>query len=566
MGKFKARYVVIPILCLAVGGTAFVYVSVHRSKEIVNVAPVSEVQNEFNYMDDEFGAAATFYGKLEKGSFVNVKTDPELKIDSVNVKKGDTVKKGDVLITYDTHSLKDGVSDAQLQVKMITNEIQILDNDLSVLRQLQPSENAPAEDDGEPEDADSDETADVPQSRFAAVITERTMPVGGSGTQSDPLMYMAGVDTVISKEALAFLGSPETPVTAIVYVCSEDGAQLYAWLIDGSKIDAGSVSDFPVSTGVTVTPDGMIAYSGAGVEFAAFLTSAGAPMQGGSAIPEGYEMPEEYANYEVPEMPADSFDQSNELSLNDHYKYSAQEIRDMISSKEKEKSNLERQKKQAELNVKKFQKRAETGGEVAEIDGKVTFVAKDINHLSESGAYITVTNDAGMSVTSTVGEFSIDKVEVGTAVNLTNFETGALGTGVITEIGDLPVDQGGDSMASSMESQYSFTVTLDNEMEIGADSEVQISVPVKNADNVLILPGVLIRKEAGRSYVYIADENGLLKKQYITIGEQQYEINQVIGGLSPDDKIAFPYGNAKEGAQTKETDFYGMYYGTMMFY
>ena len=568
MGKFKARYVVIPLICLLGAGAVAGIISVRSSKNVVNVAPVSEIIAEYSYMDD-VDSGDKFYGKLQKGSFANVKADRELKIESVNVKKGDTVKKGDVLISYDIHSLEDSVADAELQIKTITNEIQILDNDLSVLRVLQPSENAP--EDYVPDDED-EETPDAPdekeEKKSDTHITDKTVPLAGTGSASDPLIYTAEYTTVIDRSALILFADEESPLTAVVYVMGEDGSQLYSLLVDGSKIDRTDVSDFSVNSGVTLTPDGMISYSGSGVAFVSFLTMGGQSIpEQPSELPEDFEMPE---NIELPEAPAEdpSAAQNYELSVNDNYKYSAKDIRDMISEKEKEKETLILQKKQAELDVRTAKHKAETGGEVAAIDGKVTFVAKDIYHLSESGAYITVTNDSGMSVTSTIGEFSLNKISEGREVKITNFETGAMCSGTITDISDTPAEAGSlqDQAGGGMESQYSFTVTLSEDLEISEDSEVQISVPTETGGDGFIISGTMVRSEGGRFYVYAVGEDGLLEKRYVTVGSIMYEEYYITDGLTADDFIAFPYGNAAEGMPVNKTDYNTVYFGASLFY
>ncbi len=568
MGKFKARYVVIPMICLLGAGAVAGIISARSSKNVVNVAPVSEIIAEYSYMDD-VDAGDKFYGKLQKGSFANVKADRELKIESVNVKKGDTVKKGDVLISYDIHSLEDSVADAELQIKTITNEIQILDNDLSVLRVLQPSENAP--EDYVPDDED-EETPDAPdekeEKKSDTHITDKTVPLAGTGSASDPLIYTAEYTTVIDRSALILFADEESPLTAVVYVMGEDGSQLYSLLVDGSKINRTDVSDFSVNSGVTLTPDGMISYSGSGVAFVSFLTMGGQSMpEQPSELPEDFEMPE---NIELPEAPAEdpSAAQNYELSVNDNYKYSAKDIRDMISEKEKEKETLILQKKQAELDVRTAKHKAETGGEVAAIDGKVTFVAKDIYHLSESGAYITVTNDSGMSVTSTIGEFSLNKISEGREVKITNFETGAMCSGTITDISDTPAEAGSlqDQAGGGMESQYSFTVTLSEDLEISEDSEVQISVPTETGGDGFIISGTMVRSEGGRFYVYAVGEDGLLEKRYVTVGSIMYEEYYITDGLTADDFIAFPYGNAAEGMPVNKTDYNTVYFGSSLFY
>ena len=566
MGKFKARYIVIPLIVLAAGGGIFGWTKAKNSEKIIKVAPVSAAADV--YYTDLSSSGDTFYGKLKKGSFINVKVSPELKIQSVNFKKGDIVRKGDVLISYDTHSLKDSVEDAELLVKTLKNNIQIVDNELDVLKRLQPSENAPQEEEEEEpqnSDTDSDSTPDqAPKSKYEARITKTSIPLAGIGTAEDPFIYIAGQTSVVSKELLSELSGK----TAVFYVCTEDDMQLFAKLIDGSKIDAASVQDYPLMDGVTVTPDGMIAFGGSSVDFASFLTmSAAAPQNPGD-----YTLPDNYYDMsEIPqlsELPEGNANASAEITLDDNYKFSAQELRDMIKEKEKSKADLDLQERQAELNVKKAKKLAQTGGEVATIDGKVTFVAKDIKHLSESGAYMTVNNDSGMSVTATVGEFSLDKVAEGMAVDITNYETGTEGTGTVTYINPEPSSQvgSGESNNGSLESQYEFTVTLDNDMEIGADSEVQLVVRNNDGTEGCVMPTSLIRTEGSRSYVLIKGEDGRLEKRYVKVGKKEYETALVTEGITGDDMICFPYGKAKVGSETVDTDFDSMYYDFGLFY
>ena len=64
-----------------------------------------------------------------------------------------------------------------------------------------------------------------------------------------------------------------------------------------------------------------------------------------------------------------------------------------------------------------------------------------------------------------------------------------------------------------------------------------------------------------QSYTY-KDDNGVLKKQKVTIGanvDGGYSV-LIKEGLSVDDKIAFPYGeDVKDGAKTVETTLEKMY-------
>ena len=80
--------------------------------------------------------------------------------------------------------------------------------------------------------------------------------------------------------------------------------------------------------------------------------------------------------------------------------------------------------------------------------------------------------------------------------------------------------------------------------------------------NGIVLDKAFVRSENGVSYVY-KDDNGILKKQILKVGGNVnggYSV-LVTGGITRDDRIAFPYGDTvKEGAVTEEvsvSDFYG---------
>ena len=70
-----------------------------------------------------------------------------------------------------------------------------------------------------------------------------------------------------------------------------------------------------------------------------------------------------------------------------------------------------------------------------------------------------------------------------------------------------------------------------------------------------------VRSENGNSYVY-KDDNGVLKKQKLIVGGNVnggYSV-LVTGGITRDDKIAFPYGDTvKEGAKTQEVSVDELY-------
>lgn len=572
MGKFKKRFVVIPILVLAIGGGVYAAAMAKRhSDSFVNVVSVAEADESYNmywWSNENFG------GTLKKGSVQNVTVNPTLKIDEVKVKKGDTVSKGDVLFTYDTKSLELNRDEAENNVKALENQITIANNELAVLKKLQPSENAPA--DYVPDDSnnfDSPLTPDEPTVEFEyeKEITPDSVPIMGDGSRDEPFVFYVGFDTVVTKEYLESLCEEENERFALFYVCDEEGNPIFARLVDGTKLDRENVDVWCVSDGVNIGEDGSVTFDGGSSAFASFIIQSQLPTGNGDIDPSEFEglggmdelfgYPEDsFVNNGDNSLGSDGSDY--EISEKDNYVFSKEELKNMISEKEKEIEQLGFQKRQAEINVKKALLLFETGAEVAELSGTVTFLAKDINSLSDSGAYITITSSSGMSVAASIGEFSLSKIAIGTPVTVTDWSSGNTYDGEITSISDKPLED----WATTTESYYEFIVTVDQEFDLGEESYVDISIVDEYSSGGIILMSIFVRSEGGRSYVMVVNDDNVLEKRYVTIGRNYYgEMQEVVNGLSYDDRIAIPYGKTEEGKPVKDVDYNTILWGSGLF-
>ena len=155
----------------------------------------------------------------------------------------------------------------------------------------------------------------------------------------------------------------------------------------------------------------------------------------------------------------------------------------------------------------------------------------------------------------------LETVKVGQAITATSWETGTTVNATITEISPYPStgnSYGGDGNPNS--SYYPFTAYVEDASGLSNGTGVQISMSTtdSNVDSskIICIDRAYVRTENGKSYVYKADENNRLKKQYITTGKIVYGQQIIIkSGLSLDDRIAFPYGKtAKEGVKVKDSD------------
>ena len=112
-------------------------------------------------------------------------------------------------------------------------------------------------------------------------------------------------------------------------------------------------------------------------------------------------------------------------------------------------------------------------------------------------------------------------------------------------------------------SYYAFTAVVDDKsLQFDTPDYVMVELQNSAADNgSMVLSKAFVKSENGKNYVY-KDDNGILKKQEIRVGatvDGGYDII-IKGGISSDDKLAFPYGkDAVEGAKTNEVTLDYMY-------
>ena len=244
---------------------------------------------------------------------------------------------------------------------------------------------------------------------------------------------------------------------------------------------------------------------------------------------------------------------------NDGSTYTAEELAQAIAEKKLEIQKLKLDERQANLKLKNYNKQMEESTVVSAVDGYV----KSINGSGDD-AYMVVDSENGLYVKTTVGELELENIAVDEVINCSSWDTGAVFTAKITEIDAFPASEDSSDYYGSSgnvnSSNYPVLAVIDEETAENLSEYESVSVNYPSASttdsNSVYIEKAYIRSENGQSYVYIADENGKLKKQYVRTGGTLWgyyiEVKQ---GLSTDDQIAFPYGKAvKEGAAVKLTN------------
>ena len=137
-----------------------------------------------------------------------------------------------------------------------------------------------------------------------------------------------------------------------------------------------------------------------------------------------------------------------------------------------------------------------------------------------------------------------------------SYETGEF-EAIVTNVSEYPVS-GNNYWGSGNPnvSYYGFSAEIPDQSTSHYNGEwINITIPtVSDKENSLVISKAFVRSENGNNYVY-KDVNGVLKKQYLAVGgnvDGGYSV-LVTGGLSRNDRIAFPYGDSVvEGAKTRE--------------
>lgn len=211
--------------------------------------------------------------------------------------------------------------------------------------------------------------------------------------------------------------------------------------------------------------------------------------------------------------------------------------------------------RESEIAITKLEKKVSKEVIYSKIDGIVAKVGDPLTGISEGNAFMTVKSKDGYYVKGTVSELMLDQVEEGTILNCSG-SSGSFDAEVV-DVSSYPGSSNsfmGNGNPNVSYYTYSATI-LDKDVEVSEDDWLSITLKRSSENSgVIVLDKAFVRSENGRYYVYM-DENGSLKKQFLTIGGNVNGGSSVLvkDGITREDKIAFPYGKSiKEGIKTKE--------------
>lgn len=244
--------------------------------------------------------------------------------------------------------------------------------------------------------------------------------------------------------------------------------------------------------------------------------------------------------------------------------YTAAQIAQMRNDQEKTIRDLEFQIKMAEADYKIMQKEVESGDVIAEFDGEVVSLISEDEAKINSQPFLKVSGGGGFYIRGSVSELDMEDLVIGQEVTINDWNTGSMVTGTIQSIGDYPTENYGWSSSQNPNvSYYPFTVFVDGSADLQEGYYVSIQYGTQGGESGNIyIEAPFLRQEGGRYFAYVMGENGTLEKRWVETGKtiwggQAYE---VLSGLTEEDMVCFPYGkNVREGAPAVEGDIRDLY-------
>ena len=268
-----------------------------------------------------------------------------------------------------------------------------------------------------------------------------------------------------------------------------------------------------------------------------------------------------YDDYTRP--PEDDTPQDDPIDTGPYY--TLEELVQMREDQQKKILDVEYNIKIAEAEYKIAQKEANDGNIYAEVDGTVVSALTEEEARANQTPIIKVSGGGGYYVTGTISELERDKLELGSEVTITDWRNGTMCSGTVQSIGDFPSSDRYYGNGNPNASFYPFTVLVDESADLVPGYYVNMEYTLTDSTpDGIYLSNAFVRTEQGASYVYIQGKNGRLERRDIVTGKSVWgSYVQILSGATRDDLFAFPYGKTvKEGAPTQQGDYSTLNEGT----
>lgn len=242
--------------------------------------------------------------------------------------------------------------------------------------------------------------------------------------------------------------------------------------------------------------------------------------------------------------------------------YTAAQIAELRSQQEKLIRDLALKIDMAEAEYKIMQTELNDGHVYAKIDGEIISVlteeeARDTNH-----PIVKVSGGGGFYIEGSISELEMDGLSVDQEVTVNDWNTGMTYTGRVVELRDFPSDRDNwNGTGNPNVSYYPFRVFVDEDADLQEGSYVSVMYSTAAAEHGIYLENAFLRAEQGQHYVWLRGSDGKLEQRFVTVGKSLWgSYSEILSGITEEDLLAFPYGKElKEGAPVVEADISQLY-------
>ena len=557
MSKKLKKGIIIAACAVGVCGAVWGGLTIARNAQRSDVKVYSV--NDF-CMTDYWGDTSTTSGMVTTDKIQKVFLSSSQTVNKVWVAEGDSVRKGDKLISYDSTLTQASVEQAKIDYDRQDESLTTAKNELEYLKKAKNKETLKQELDKltaeldalkkkYDEDPDHPYNGDAPVTEGAIKDYKKTMTVKGAdgSDQTVNVLYYSWLSTSRLND------SKVTEILTNLATLRADkdhpSVDTYVVLVQRYEDKVGGYVDNTVGLVITETYT-----AGDDTAVPAVPGSRSVSFSVRSDLPEFEDTERKYDDAAIKKL-------QQKINLANMYLENSMEQKDLakaIVDKAQEVKEKEVNLRLAKLSLDKKIKELGDGNVYAEFDGTVKAVRNADEAYNNSEAVIELSGGGGYYVTGTLSEMELGSVKVGDTVSISSWMTGAACEGTIVSIDDYPTTSGnswGDGNRNV--SYYPFKVFVEEDAGLQANDYVDIqyqNAGTQEQGNSLYLQSWFIRTDNGKSYVMARNEDGRLEQRWVQTGRDLWgSYTQIRGGLTTDDYVAFPYGrDVVEGARTVE--------------
>ena len=558
-------------VAVAAVGCGFWYQAGHSSKNPVYVYPFQYIG-----MTEYWGDSQESNGPVSTDKIQTVFLSETQTITEILVQAGDTVKKGDLLMSFDTTLTDLQLERKRLDVEKRKLELEDAQKELRRINGMKPMQ-VP-----EPSEEEEEGSGDVLTSpelfpRDTDLVNKATY----DGRSADKaLIYWILGDTPINDTIFAAADSRAAKLQAANDLAQPEQTEPEAPEFTLPELDKEEIKEgikdylegllgrIPSNASEVTSeslPDGSSFY-------VVIKVSAGNTTLGEKKVWQCLKVTKSggsysfrfadtlIADYSMLSFMEDSGEAEPEVDYGSGF--TAAQIAQMRADQQKKIKDLEFQIKMAEAEYKIMQREASDGKVYAENDGKVISLLTEEEARQTQQPVLKVSGGGGFYVEGFISELEKAKMEIGQEVSVNDWNTGMTYTGSIVSVGEFPTRDGYyNGNGNPNASYYPFKVFVDETADLQAGRYVSVTWSTAGAENGIYLENPFLRTEKGKSYVLVLGADGKLEQRWVTTGKSLWgSYTQILSGLSAEDLIAFPYGkNVKPGVAAVEGDMSNLY-------